>query len=101
MTEQQTIPCRLCGAPTPMLGMHLCDRCWELERQTQMPNAKQQEILELMRDFSRAMLFANVFGEISGFNAPEKNLKAIARKLLKALKIPDTEENIVIVLGDF
>lgn len=66
-----------------------------------MTNPNQQKILELMRDFSRATLFAHVFGNISGFKAPEKNVKAIARKLLKALNIPDTEENIIIVLGDF
>jgi len=26
-----TVPCRICGKPTPMLGTKLCDRCWELE----------------------------------------------------------------------
>jgi len=26
-----TIPCRICGEPTIMLGTKLCDRCWELE----------------------------------------------------------------------
>ena len=23
-----TIPCRVCGAPTPMMGTALCDPCW-------------------------------------------------------------------------
>lgn len=26
-----TIPCELCGRPTPMLGTKRCDRCYELE----------------------------------------------------------------------
>lgn len=29
--SQKTIPCRICGEQTPMLGTKLCDRCWELE----------------------------------------------------------------------
>lgn len=29
--EAETIPCRICGEKTPMLGTKLCDRCWELE----------------------------------------------------------------------
>lgn len=33
--EEPTVPCRLCRAPTPMLGTKLCDHCWELERRVQ------------------------------------------------------------------
>jgi hypothetical protein len=29
--EQETIPCRICGKPTRMLGTKLCDGCWEVE----------------------------------------------------------------------
>lgn len=29
--KEKTIPCRLCGALTSMLGTKLCHRCWELE----------------------------------------------------------------------
>jgi hypothetical protein len=28
----ETVPCELCGDPTPMTGTKRCDRCWELER---------------------------------------------------------------------
>lgn len=31
MSANNTIPCRICGQPTLMLGTKLCDRCWELE----------------------------------------------------------------------
>ena len=29
--EPETVPCGLCGTPTPMTGTRRCDRCWELE----------------------------------------------------------------------
>lgn len=29
--QEETIPCRICSEPTPMLGTKLCNRCWELE----------------------------------------------------------------------
>lgn len=29
--NSDTIPCRLCGFSTPMLGTQLCNTCWELE----------------------------------------------------------------------
>jgi hypothetical protein len=28
---QATVPCGICGRPTPMRGTKRCDRCWELE----------------------------------------------------------------------
>ena len=31
MNDNPTIPCELCGTPTPMLGTKRCDPCWELE----------------------------------------------------------------------
>ena len=31
MSEQKTVPCRICSTLTPMLGTKLCDRCWELD----------------------------------------------------------------------
>jgi hypothetical protein len=34
--EAKTIPCRICGKPTKMLGTMLCDRCWELETRIEM-----------------------------------------------------------------
>ena len=27
----ETVPCKYCGEPTPMLGTKMCDKCWELE----------------------------------------------------------------------
>jgi NMD protein affecting ribosome stability and mRNA decay len=30
-----TVPCKLCGEPTTMLGTKLCDNCWELEHRIQ------------------------------------------------------------------
>jgi len=33
--ERETIPCKTCGKPTPMLGTKLCDPCWEVE--TRLP----------------------------------------------------------------
>jgi len=32
LTTERTIPCRLCGRPTPMLGTKLCNPCWETDR---------------------------------------------------------------------
>lgn len=32
MLKIETVPCTICGAPTPMLGTKLCDPCWELRR---------------------------------------------------------------------
>jgi len=28
---KETIPCKWCHMPTPMLGTRMCDRCYELE----------------------------------------------------------------------
>jgi hypothetical protein len=28
----QTVPCFMCGAPTPMVSVKRCDCCWEVER---------------------------------------------------------------------
>lgn len=33
--EQETVPCDLCGTPTPMTGTRRCDPCWELERRVE------------------------------------------------------------------
>lgn len=30
MIEQETVPCRFCRIPTPMLGTTLCDGCYEI-----------------------------------------------------------------------
>ena len=30
-TTVESIPCRICGDKTYMLGTKLCDRCWELD----------------------------------------------------------------------
>lgn len=30
MSDGQSVPCKYCGKPTPMLGTKLCDSCWEL-----------------------------------------------------------------------
>lgn len=44
MIERPTIPCKICGTPTPMLGTKLCDRCWEVEHRLadflKHPNAR-------------------------------------------------------------
>lgn len=29
--DRPTVPCAICGTPTPMLGTKRCDPCWELE----------------------------------------------------------------------
>lgn len=31
MKDKETVPCGLCGRPTPMTGTRRCDPCWELE----------------------------------------------------------------------
>lgn len=32
MAEVETVACKYCGDPTPMLGTRLCDNCWEISR---------------------------------------------------------------------
>jgi hypothetical protein len=32
MSHRETVPCKFCGDPTPMLGTKLCDGCWEVSR---------------------------------------------------------------------
>ncbi len=32
MAEPDTVPCEICGTPTPMTGTRRCDPCWEAER---------------------------------------------------------------------
>lgn len=44
--KEETVPCRLCSAPTPMLGTKLCDRCWELEMRIERDKALAIKILE-------------------------------------------------------
>jgi hypothetical protein len=34
-SDTPTVPCRLCGTPTPMTGTKLCNSCWELETRIQ------------------------------------------------------------------
>lgn len=34
--EPESVPCELCGTPTPMLGTKRCNGCWELERRIRM-----------------------------------------------------------------
>lgn len=31
MLNRETVPCKTCGTPTPMLGTKLCDNCFEVE----------------------------------------------------------------------
>ena len=33
--DRPTVPCKICGRPTPMLGTKLCDGCWEVEHRLQ------------------------------------------------------------------
>ncbi len=41
-----TIPCKLCGKPTYMLGTKRCDRCWELETRVRTDPELAKRILE-------------------------------------------------------
>ena len=31
MSDNESIPCEICGEPTMMLGTKRCDPCWEIE----------------------------------------------------------------------
>ena len=46
LPPKRTIPCRLCGQPTEMLGTKLCNRCWELETRITMNPELARKILE-------------------------------------------------------
>lgn len=46
MDDQPTVPCGLCGTPTPMLGTKRCDACWELETRIQQDPDLAEKILE-------------------------------------------------------
>lgn len=47
---RETIPCRLCGRPTPMTGTQLCDRCWELESRIRGDTELAKKIFEDIKD---------------------------------------------------
>lgn len=32
----ETVACKLCGEPTPMLGTKMCNSCWELDKRIRM-----------------------------------------------------------------
>jgi len=40
INHDQTVPCELCGEPTPMMGTKRCDRCFELESRLRNAPAK-------------------------------------------------------------
>jgi len=42
---QETVPCIICGEPTPMLGTQLCNRCWELKNRIEMDKELAAKIL--------------------------------------------------------
>lgn len=51
--ERETIPCKICGKPTPMLGTKRCNNCWEVERglgEYLKSQGGQDVIRELMTD---------------------------------------------------
>jgi hypothetical protein len=38
ISKPETIPCKICGVATEMMGTKLCDNCWEvLHRIREMP----------------------------------------------------------------
>lgn len=43
--RNQTMPCRICGRPTIMLGTKLCHRCWELEHRIEADPQLARKIL--------------------------------------------------------
>lgn len=44
-SKTETVPCRLCSVPTPMLGTKLCDACYELEHRVERDIALTIKIL--------------------------------------------------------
>jgi hypothetical protein len=66
--ERETIPCRLCATPTPMLGTELCDRCWELENAIKLSPGLARQILNSL-----------------GGHAPTLSRRFVAFKSLKRL----------------
>lgn len=45
---EQTVPCKLCGQPTRMLGTNFCDRCWELSTRIERDQELSVKILRLL-----------------------------------------------------
>ena len=46
--HEETVPCELCGKPTPMTFTKRCDPCWELEQRIHSDPALARKILAAM-----------------------------------------------------
>ena len=46
----RSVPCELCGIPTPMLGTKRCDRCYELESRIKRDPELAQRILQTLKE---------------------------------------------------
>ena len=45
LATRKTVPCVICGDPTPWIGTQRCNRCWHLERQIKDAPALTRKIL--------------------------------------------------------
>ncbi len=45
-SPEETVPCGLCGRPTPMTGTRRCDWCWELEKRVKMDLELARKVLD-------------------------------------------------------
>ena len=56
-TTLHTVPCGLCGKPTPMTGTKRCDFCWEMEgRIRREPDLARKVLAQLEADNTAAVL---------------------------------------------
>ncbi len=52
MVDRETVPCKICGDPTPMLETHLCDPCWELQFRMALDPERTAKVLDHVTDLA-------------------------------------------------
>lgn len=54
---EETVPCRICGEPTPMTGTRLCNNCWEIETRLESSSLKPEARAHFLRMLATPELF--------------------------------------------
>lgn len=54
--DSETIPCKICKRPTPMIGTKLCEGCWAMDRNLNEKNAT-HALAEAQRLLNLSVIF--------------------------------------------
>jgi len=68
MPVEKTVPCKICGDPTPMTATKLCNGCWEVDSriETFITNCQNTDWLKMLRGRITTRIFALTGEAMSG-----------------------------------